>query len=450
MSVVKGEDEAKIGMNQFREQTLKTGNQKNGIESRAIALAVLSAITSATDSLEDRFIREGADRLSASDKAFARQLVLTALRRKGQADAIIARFLHKPLPDKLTVIQHILRLGVVQLVWLHMPPHAVVDTAVTLAKQKQCIPQAGMVNAVLKKIAATPGLSGVSAETNLPIWLRDSWKKAYGKAQLTQMAESIAQEPPLDLTVKTDPQNWATTLGAAPLFGNSIRLPAGKVETLDGYEQGAWWVQDVSASLPVRMLGEVTGLHVADLCAAPGGKTAQLIASGAKVSAVDRSEVRMRRLKGNLERLGMQAACIVADLLCWEPTTSFDAILLDAPCSGTGTIRRHPEIALHKGPHDVKELAKLQAELLDRALKWLKPGGKLVYSVCSLEPEEGEEQAKALLKRHPALCVRPATSVLPELPANWQSPEGGLRTLPHYLGDQGGMDGFYALRLDVP
>jgi 16S rRNA (cytosine967-C5)-methyltransferase len=272
----------------------------------------------------------------------------------------------------------------------------------------------------------------------MPDWLYASWEAAYGADGARAIAESGLTQPPLDLSVKEDAEGWAEQLGGRLLEGGTIRLDdAAPVESLPGFAEGAWWVQDWAASLPARLLGDVKGLQVLDACAAPGGKTAQLAAAGAIVTALDQSERRLVRLNENLERLGLQAECVAQDLLKWKPGRLFDAILLDAPCTATGTLRRHPEMVWRVSSEDIGESAKLQARFLARAAGWLKPGGRIVYSVCSLQPQEGEQRVQAFLLSHPGFRLDQTASA--------PFAQGGqLRTHAGKAGAQGGMDGFYA------
>jgi 16S rRNA (cytosine967-C5)-methyltransferase len=287
---------------------------------------------------------------------------------------------------------------------------------------------------------------------NTPDWLWARWVARYGEDLAHAIAAVNLVEPPLDLTVKSNPEDWANHMSGRVLPDGSVRLlPKGRIEALPGYEQGAWWVQDVAASLPAHLLGRVAPKRVADLCAAPGGKTAQLALGGASVVAVDISKTRLKTLSTNLSRLGLDATTVAADATTWSPDERFDAVLLDAPCSSTGTIRRHPDIPYLKSPTDIEDLAALQARLLDNAVALLKPGSTLVYSTCSLELEEGEAQIAALLTRNPAIQVDPIASNDVFGQADWIQSPGFLRTFPFELDlgtpEWSGMDGFFAARL---
>jgi len=389
--------------------------------------------------------------LSPSDRAFAQLLTKTALRRLGQIDDILTRFMERPLASSASRISHILRLGVAQLIWLDTPPHAAVHCAVEMTKQVKMEKFGGLVNAVLKKIS----LEGKQIEQtqdapkiNTPEWLWKSWEKAYGAESCRKIAEAHLREPPLDLSVKTDPAFWAEQLGGIVMALGSVRLhDARNITQLKGFSEGYWWVQDMAATIPARLLGDVREKRVIDLCAAPGGKTAQLAAGGAKVSAVDRSKERIAMLKTNVHRLKLQADYVTTDASKWLPAIAPDSILLDAPCSATGTLRRHPDVAWHRQPSDIKRLTDTQAVMLDHALTMLKPGGMLVYSVCSLQPEEGEEQITAILKNRPDVTLDPVLPATLGGLTECITPRGEVRTLPFHLWDQDGMDGFFAARL---
>jgi 16S rRNA (cytosine967-C5)-methyltransferase len=310
----------------------------------------------------------------------------------------------------------------------------------------------GLLNAVLRRLDREREsiLSAQdAARLTTPDWLWDRWTAAYGEAAARRIAQAHMAEPPLDLSVREDPDGWAAKLDATRLPTGTLRLTGarGDVRKLPGYDDGAWWVQDAAAALPARLLGDVAEQRVFDLCAAPGGKTAQLAASGAYVMAVDRSEARLRQLEGNLARLSLAAATVAADITAWTPPDTPEKILLDAPCTATGTLRRHPDIAHLKRPADAASMAGLQAELLGAAAEMLAPGGTLVYAVCSLEPEEGVERVEALLRERTDFERLPVSAEELGVPAEAITADGDLRTLPCHWADQGGMDGFYAARL---
>ena len=428
----------------------KTGPGKSA---RGVALALLGVVLGKRRTL-DQALAESADlaALPDRDRAFARLLLLTVLRRLGQIDAVIDHCLERPLKSAMAKTQDILRLGAAQLLFLGTPPHAAVSEALRLAERGGQGRSKGLINAVLRRIDREGAdlLAGHdAARLNTPDWLWQSWLEAYGAKAATTIAEAHIAEPPMDLSVKQDPEAWAERLGAALLPTGSLRLAPGHgaVERLPGYDEGAWWVQDAAAALPARLLGAVAGKRVADLCAAPGGKTAQLADAGADVVAVERGEKRAERLRQNLARLGLKAEVVVADARSWQPDAPFEAVLLDAPCSATGTLRRHPDIAWLKSPADLAALTKLQDELLDAACAMLAPGGLLVYATCSLQPEEGPQRIAALLARRPELALMPVTAE--ELPGLSEAvtEEGYLRSLPSQWPERGGLDGFFAARL---
>jgi 16S rRNA (cytosine967-C5)-methyltransferase len=431
-----------------------------GLPARRAAAQLLDAVLQKKQPLDDVLgrARDGGPMfdLPVRDRALARAIVGTSLRRKGQLDAVLNTFLEKGLPAKAGTLYPILLSGAAQLLFMAVPAHAAIDLAVRLA---QWDPKAKrydkLVNAVLRRVAEkgegiAAGLD--AARVNTPDWLWDRWVRSWGEERARKIATAHLTEPPLDLTVKFDPPAWAEQLSGLVLPSGSVRLlPKGRIEDLPGFSAGAWWVQDVAASLPAKMLGDVAGKRVADLCAAPGGKTAQLVLAGASVVAVDTSKTRLGLLAENLLRLGLAAETVQADAGAWRPEERFDAVLLDAPCSSTGTIRRHPDIPYLKSDKDVAALAAVQTRLLDHAVTLLKPGGTLVYSTCSLEPEEGEAQVAALLARTSGLSIDPLRADEPFGDTDWAKSSGVLRTFPFDLAletpEWCGMDGFFAARL---
>lgn len=410
---------------------------------RRAALAALDGVLRRRRSLDEAV--EGA--LADSDRAFARRLAAATLRRLGQVDALVSACLSgKPPPG---AVADVLRLGAAQLLFMGVAPHAAVDTSVELVRAAGFPGHAKLVNAVLRRLGregADMAAAQDAERLNTPAWLWNSWSEAYGAETARAIAAAHLAEPPLDITAK-DPAAWAGPLEARPMPTGSLRRAAGvQVSALPGHDDGAWWVQDMAAALPARLLGDVAGKRVADLCAAPGGKTAQLAAAGARVTALDRSEPRTRRLRANLARLGLEAEVVVADAARWRPEAPFDAILLDAPCSATGTLRRHPDAAWLKRPEDVAKLTATQDRLLDAAADMLAPGGVLVYCVCSLQPEEGPGRIAGVLERAPMRLDPVRPDEVGGL-AGLVTPEGFLRTLPCALAADGGMDGFFAARL---
>lgn len=377
--------------------------------------------------------------LSPSDRARAQRLAALALRHVEQTDRILKPFLRKapPLP-----VLNVIRIAVVELVVAGEAAHGVVNEAVGLVRSdRNLAPLSGMVNAVLRKVAALESPFAKLPPQRLPYWLRKPLVDAWGREAVSAIEAVQAQPAPIDLT----PRPGAEVAGEALPTGSHRLPPGAHVSAQPGFESGAFWVQDAAAALAAPLLGVQPGETVLDLCAAPGGKTLQLAAAGAQVTALDLSGPRLDRLRENLKRTGLAAQIIAADALHWQPEAAFDAILLDAPCSATGTIRRHPDLPFVKDGSELAELLPLQAALLDRALGWLKPGGRLVYCTCSLLPEEGEGQLAAALARHPGLRVEPAS--LPGVDPAWLTPEGALRLRPDYWADKGGMDGFFMVRL---
>jgi 16S rRNA (cytosine967-C5)-methyltransferase len=422
---------------------------------RQTALALLETVLSKRHAFDDSFAR-AVEPLAPQDRGFVRQLCATVLRRLGQIDDLIDGCLQKPLPPGMPAPRDILRLGVAQLLFLNTPAHAAIDTSVTLADthpDKRVASFKGVINAVLRRLSQEGAAKRARQDgprLNTPKWLWDSWAKAYGGQNARLIAEMHLREAPLDITLKPglDAKAWAQKLGGQVLPTGTVRVVgAGRVEELAGYNDGVWWVQDAAAALPVRLFGDLAGKTVVDLCAAPGGKTAQLAAAGASVTAVDRAPPRVKTLNINLRRLQLQAEVVTADGALWKPAAPVDAVLLDAPCSATGTIRRHPDVALLKTERDVTTVKPVQAELLKNAARMLKPGGTLVYCVCSLQPEEGPQQVAAFLKGHQGFSRKPVTADEIGGLGELISPDGDLRTLPPHLAEQGGMDGFFAARL---
>jgi 16S rRNA (cytosine967-C5)-methyltransferase len=387
------------------------------------------------------------DRLAGRDRAFAAAIARATLRHLGRIDRALDAHLAKPLPADARRGRALLRSGAAQLLFMETPAHAAVSESVAVARaSRQSNGFAGLINAVLRKVAASAPEDDPSLD--LPDWLRTRWRTAYGGETLGAIARALGAEPPLDITAKADAAAWAARLGGALLPTGSIRLVApGAVPGLPGYDEGAWWVQDSAAAIPARLFGALAGKRVLDLCAAPGGKTLQLAAAGAHVTALDISEARLDRLRRALARTGLTADIVRADALTWAAPAPFDAILLDAPCSATGTLRRHPEAAWLRTPGDVVRFAAAQAALLRAARAFLKPGGMLVYAVCSLEPEEGEAVIAAAIEaggwRRAPLTARDVFGLPDMLTA-----AGDLRTLPSLFAAEGGMDGFYAARLE--
>ena len=404
--------------------------------------------------LEERLSKAAAAEMAGRDRAFARAIATTTIRRLGQIDSIIRKFTKKgKLPQRSRAALMILRAGVAELIFLDVPPHAAIDSANRLTSRHTVARHfRPLINAVLRQVAdnKASALDGQDAYTlNIPKWLRDRWERAYGTAIARAIGEACLRPPTLDLTLKEPDLEWAERLGAKRLPNGTLRLTqAGQVGHLPGFEDGAWWAQDAAATLPAHFFGpEVVGKTVIDLSAAPGGKTAQLAALGAQVIAVDRSGGRLKRLHQNLERLSLTAAIVEADALKWQPPEQAPYVLLDAPCSATGTIRRHPDILRLKSETDIQSAAEVQKRMLEASAGLVAPGGTLVFCTCSLEPEEGEHRIADFLQTHQAFARRPIAPEEVFGQADFITQDGDLRTLPCHWPDEGGLDGFYAARL---
>ena len=385
--------------------------------------------------------------LEPSGRARAQRLALSTLRHLGRADAVLKPLMRRHPPEDVRLV---LRLAVVEMLEEGAAPHGVVSSAVDLLRlHRQTSPLAGLANAVLRKVGAMPRADwDALPPSRMPGWLRGRLESRLGRAGVLALEAAHAAGAPLDLTPKDgDAGALAARLGGVALPTGSVRLEASvQVSALPGFEEGAWWVQDAAAALPARILAPREGERIADLCAAPGGKTMQLAAAGAQVTALDISKPRLKRLEENLARTGLTAEIVAADLLSWKPEP-FDAILLDAPCSATGTIRRHPDLPFAKTGQEIKPLFALQAQMLDHALGLLKPGGRLVFCTCSLLPEEGEDQLRAVLERRGDIAVDRQALDRPGIDPEWRDGLGGLRLRPDYWADRGGMDGFYIFAL---
>jgi 16S rRNA (cytosine967-C5)-methyltransferase len=391
--------------------------------------------------------------LPVRDRALARAMVGTALRRLGTIDAVLAALIERP-PQAAGPLTHILRVATAQVLFMGVADHAAVSLAVdAVAADRDARRYKALANAVLRRMVrerdrllAEFDMPGIDA----PPWLWSRWCATYGDATAAAITVAHRLEPYLDLSVKRDPAAWAERLGGIVLPTGSVRLvPSGPVEDLPGFAEGEWWVQDAAAALAVRLLGDIDGKRIADLCAAPGGKTAALANAGAVVTAVDISPARIARLKQNLQRLGLAAETVTANVLEWRPPHLFDAVLLDAPCTATGTIRRHPDVAWLKRPGDVAAMAVVQSRLIARAAALLKPGGTLVYCTCSLEPEEGQAHLASL----PGLSLAVVPVTVDDVGGLGEAvtEAGAIRTLPFHLRHDeprlSGLDGFFIVRL---
>ncbi len=431
-----------------------------GLAARRIAAEILEGVLRRGRSLDDQLDGGGAHSGLASlpdrDRALARRLIATVLRRLGTLRHLLGLYLERGIPKDSSRVETALLIGAAQILWLDVPDHAAVDLSVRLVQaDRRDAGYAGLVNAVLRKVATGGAQQLRSRDTvtlDTPDWLMARWQRTYGDELAHAIAAANGREPAFDISVKSDPAHWAEALGGQVLPTGSVRaIVHGPVPRLAGYDDGAWWVQDAAAALPARLLGDVRGKSVADLCAAPGGKTAQLAAAGARVTAVDRSASRLERLKQNLARLSLTAETVIADATEWQ-SEPFDAVLLDAPCSATGTIRRHPDIPWLKRESDIVSLAALQRRLLTRAVELTRPGGLIVYCTCSLEPDEGVAPVAELLARDSRVRRRPVVAGELDGLAEFVDAAGDLRTLPCQLPDSrpqmSGLDGFYACRIE--
>ncbi len=429
-------------------------DDRTGLSARRAALALSTGVRETGRTLGDQLADpEGPlAGLSGPDRARAQRLAAELFRQRARADKLIDAYVQKP---PAVAVRDILRLAVVELCVDRAAPHGVVDAAVSLTRMRQRHARsAGMVNAVLRKIADEgPARWADLPVPRLPAPLRKKLIPRYGPKAVAAMEAAHLAGAPLDLTFKSADQakQFADQVGATVLPTGSVRvMDAGQVTALPGFAEGNWWVQDAGAALAAKVLDALPTESVADLCAAPGGKTLQLAASGAQVTSVDASEPRLQRVRENLARTGLAAEVVAADATTWTPATRFDAILLDAPCSATGTIRRHPELPFLRTGDRIDSLLTLQARLIDHALDLLKPGGRLVYCTCSLLAAEGEAQWDAALHRHPNLTPIPVNADLLGVPDGWLTDKGCLRTRPDYWSDKGGLDGFFVGALRKP
>jgi 16S rRNA (cytosine967-C5)-methyltransferase len=412
----------------------------SGLPTRRAALRLLDAVMRMGTPM-DQATANATKGLSPPDRALAIAIAQETLRWSVDLDALIDSKTKQPLPDDAKA-RMVLRLALAQILRLGTPAHAAIATALPLVDGGPRRLVHGVLGALLRAEARLPELP------SLPEAVMMRWHPVWGDEMIAAAQAALAEPPPLDLALR-DPAStseWAQRLGGASLMPGHIRLPRGTaVEELDGYDDGAWWVQDLAASLPARLLGDGTGKRALDLCAAPGGKTMQLSAAGFTVTALDNSARRMDRLMSNLARTRLNAARVNADVMAWEPSQQYDAILLDAPCSATGTMRRHPDVLQRIDIKQINNLAAIQSAMLDRAALWVRPGGMLVFATCSLEPHEGEAQAEAFLAKHPEFATQAATAN--ELPEGVEANANGhIRTMPPMLAEQGGLDGFFVAR----
>ncbi len=409
------------------------------LHARAAALKLLEAALNRRGGLDEALSTPGLAGLSPQDRAFARALTMATLRHLGPIDRALDTKLSREPPSPA---RNLLRLGLAQAYWLDTPQFAAVDTTVSLSPK----PLRGLVNAVLRGILRGEAPT-TEPEALVPPWLFSRWCAAFGTAQANAIATQILHEPATDLTLRDASDNEVADLvEAQALPGGSLRTPRrGDIATWPGYAEGRWWVQDAAAAIPVRLMSLQSGQTALDLCAAPGGKTLQMAAAGAQVTALDRLPARVQRLQDNLKRMSLRAETVTADAIAWRDERQFDAVLLDAPCSATGTFRRHPDVLWNARPADIASLAQVQAALLASAARRTKPGGCLVYSVCSLESEEGEGQVRSFLNHRSDFAISPMTAGEGAAPSASLTPEGWLRILPHQA--EGGLDGFFIARL---
>ena len=419
-----------------------------GVEARVAAGVLLNAALIRRGGLDEALALPAVSALDGPDRAFARAVAMAALRRLGEIDQILARKLNKRPPE---VVLTLLRISLAQTLVLETPAFAAVSTAVKLAERDpKTRPYKNLVNAVLRGIEREgPGLT--TAESNLPEWIAARWKQTYGEEGLVALGLATREEPATDLSMKpdVDPAVLAQAVEGEVLPGGTVRtFKRGDVASWPGFEDGSWWVQDAAAAVPVRLLAPQAGETALDMCAAPGGKTLQIAASGAKVVALDRSDARLKRLRQNLARTGLESEIAVMPAEDWLDSRTFDAVLLDAPCTATGTFRRNPEALRATKPAEVAKLADVQHRLLDAAAERVAPGGRLVYCVCSLEREEGETQIIAFLRRNSNFKTAKADPIAVGAPDEALTPEGWLRILPSMWAEKGGVDGFFVARLD--
>jgi len=423
---------------------------------RKIALGILEQVLGRRQALDVTLETDKAlHALPTRDKAFVRMVVATTLRRLGQIDDLIVRATdRRELPKPLS-LHNLLRMAAAQIAFMNVPDYAVVDTAVRLADECGMTRQKGFVNAALRRITENSRLwlaSQDEVRLNTPDWLLKLWIADYGLRTAAEIAQANLSEAPLDISLKDQNMaaHWTQALEASILpTGTLRRVDGGAVQKLPGFDDGMWWVQDAAAAIPARLFGDVTGRTVIDMCAAPGGKTAQLAALGAQVIALDRSTTRLKRLQENLTRLRLDHLVKIeaADAGEWKPREAPEFILLDAPCSATGTARRHPDVPHLKSEQDVLHLAEVQARLLDNAVNILAPGGVLIYCTCSLQKAEGEQQIENLLARNGAVRRLPVSPIEVGGLDALITPEGDVRVLPFHMATHGGMDGFYIARL---
>ena len=420
----------------------------SGLPARIAAMGLIDAAMARRGGLDVAMNEPAVRGLSPEDRGFARALAMAVLRRLGSIDRILDSRLQRPPPEP---VRALLRIGLAQMLYLDVPDFAAVSTTVKLAERDiKTRSFKGLINGVLRGLGREAPAEP-APDADIPPWLFARWSAQFGVDQAQAIALNARVEPPADLNLKpsADAAVLAEALPGEILPGGTVRTRrGGDVAGWPGFESGDWWVQDAAAAVPARLLAPQAGETVLDLCAAPGGKTLQLAASGATVTALDRSEPRLRRLRANLARTGLEAEVVVADGETWADERTFDAVLLDAPCTATGTLRRNPEALYALGPAEIAKLADVQHRLLDAAAARVKPGGRLVYCVCSLEREEGETQILAFLRRNPEFALTPADADAVGAPSEALAEEGWLRLHPGQWPERGGLDGFFVARLE--
>jgi 16S rRNA (cytosine967-C5)-methyltransferase len=430
-------------------------NEKPGLKARRAGISLLQGVTLDQQPL-DQLLETNAEfrELEGRDRSFAHALVASSLRHGGQIKSVLGKFLTKPLPRSSGMAVDILTIATAQLLFMDVSPHATIDLSVDLAKQdKKAQHFSGLINAVLRKVS-TDGKTAFEKldgpRLNTPDWLWEQWVSAYDEKTARAIAVAHLSEAPLDISVKSNAEHWAAQLEGELLPTGTIRLRSTdkNLQDLPGFSTGEWWVQDAASALPAKLLGDIRGQSVLDLCAAPGGKTAQLASAGAVVTAIDDSVSRMSRLRENLARLKLPVTTLLADALSLQTDTLYDNVLLDAPCSATGTIRRHPDLIYLKTPQQIGGLAGLQQKMLEHAASLVKPGGNLVYCTCSLSPLEGERQVFKFLRAHENFVLSPISPEDLARQEQFITPAGLMRCLPSMaIGSSSGLDGFFAARL---
>ncbi|SNY90633.1 16S rRNA (cytosine967-C5)-methyltransferase [Cohaesibacter sp. ES.047] len=433
--------------------------KKSGMAARAGALRLIHAVLSDNALLDDAYRDEISNgplrKLTGSDRAFSKRIAITVLQHLGEIDTLLARFMDRGMPKKSGPLRNILRIGVAELIYLETPPHAVVDCAVSHYRTwRKYAGFKGLTNAILRRVAneGKEELTSIDpARANLPDWLYRAWCNSYGlDVTNAMMAEFLKPQIPLDLTLNptADKAHWAAELGAVETPTGSLRLiEHERVDRLPGFEEGVWWVQDAAATVPVTLLGDVKDKEVLDLCAAPGGKSLQMAANGAHVTAVDISAKRLERVSENLERTGLTAELVTGDVFKHDFGRQWPLVLLDAPCSATGTVRRHPELIHQRFAEDIAHFSKLQTRMLDRVAGLVEPGGMMVFCTCSLQPEEGPDLIADFLMSNPEFGIEPVKPGEFEGLDPFIQLDGSIRTRPDIWAESGGLDGFFAIRL---